>query len=113
MAAMDAHQQLINHQTLDNLKQQIGSEMLPVVIATFIKEGEQTLSELSSLSRDELKRCYHTLKSSAAAIGAEALAKQASQLDAALKQNPHTQTNIAPLVQVYLETLSALRNMLK
>lgn len=110
---MDTQPQLVNFQTLELLKQQIGSEMLPVVLATFIGEGQRMLVQLADLPADELKRCCHTLKSSAAAVGADALAKQAAQLDLALKQNPNNSISCAALVQVYQDTLVALRQMLR
>lgn len=113
MAAMDTQPQLVNQQTLALLKQQIGSEMLPVVLATFIGEGQRTLAQLVDLPSNELKRCCHTLKSSAAAIGADALAAHAAQLDNKLKQNPNESISSAELTQIYSDTLIALRQMLR
>ncbi|MBD1390616.1 Hpt domain-containing protein [Neiella sp. HB171785] len=109
---MDAQPQLLNRTTIEHLKLQVGADMLPVVIATFVREGEAAIELLEHIQTEQIQHYCHTLKSSAAAIGADALAQQASMLDQQLKDCPHSAVDLAPLQRLYRNTLIVLRSLL-
>ncbi|WP_087507129.1 Hpt domain-containing protein [Neiella marina] len=111
-AAMDAQQHLLNRNTIESLKLQVGADMLPVVIATFVQEGEAAIEQLQHIDEQQLQRFCHTLKSSAAAIGADALAQEASKIDQQLKTISPVSIDTAPLLRLYRNTLIVLKSIL-
>lgn len=82
--------EILNRQTLGQLEQDVGSEMLPVVIGVFLDEVGRQREQLRLLLAEgrieELGRLAHSLKSSCGSYGAEISREQAATLEAACRQ---------------------------
>ncbi|GAK86593.1 phosphorelay protein LuxU [Vibrio ponticus] len=79
---------IINHQQVERLKQEIGADNLPVLLGIFLTELNQYAEKLNLPDNDQdsyLKEISHALKSSAASFGAEALRSLAIDYDSAGK----------------------------
>ncbi len=106
---------LIDRKVLLELQQSIGPESLPLVLNTFIQQGEQELRNLNnSLTSSQLKELCHSLKSSAASVGAMHLANTASQIEYRLGQLTHAdlQREARQLSSLLRESLIALSTCL-
>lgn len=82
---------ILNQSKVNDMKEEIGQENIPVILSLFLSELEQYQQQLTTLPSEEihdyLARICHSLKSSAASFGADALCQLALKYDAAVKQN--------------------------
>lgn len=101
------------------LSDQVGSEILPVILAIFKQELEGYIEQLSEDSVDEnhdrLGRICHAIKGSAPSFGAMLLAEKASQIDALYKQAAWVELDkkrieLIPLIKITLEKLEQLKS---
>jgi HPt (histidine-containing phosphotransfer) domain-containing protein len=80
----------VDRKVLQQLADDIGQEMLPVVIAVFIEEVGEQLSQLRPLYEqgewDALARVAHSMKSSCGSYGAMPSYQQVMALEMASKQ---------------------------
>jgi HPt (histidine-containing phosphotransfer) domain-containing protein len=80
----------VDRKVLQQLADDIGQEMLPVVIAVFIEEVGEQLSQLRPLYEqgewDALARVAHSMKSSCGSYGAMLSYQQVMALEMASKQ---------------------------
>lgn len=106
---------LLCEDTLHQLSEDIGAELLPELFSVFIEENQPQLETLETqgLPSDltQVQGLFHTLKSSAASYGGLRLAHLATQLDVACKQQDHQciQALFDDFLAVYRQTLSILR----
>lgn len=106
---------ILCEQTLQQLAEDIGGELLPELFAVFIDENEPKLARLPTLDpqtdQDELQCLFHTLKSSAASYGGLRLADMATQLDLACKQSDTGQIRalMPEFSEIYTQTLQVMR----
>jgi two-component system phosphorelay protein LuxU len=80
---------ILNPKALDKMKSDVGEAHLPVLLGCFIGELEDYIVRLTASEQLE-KHCAdisHSLKSSAASFGADALLQVAIQIDTAVKRN--------------------------
>jgi two-component system phosphorelay protein LuxU len=80
---------VLNPKALDKMKSDVGEAHLPVLLGCFIGELEEYIVLLNGSDNNE-KHCAdisHSLKSSAASFGADALLQIAIQIDTAVKRN--------------------------
>lgn len=81
--------QLIDTGVLNTLQANIGKESLPLVLEAFVRQGRKDLQQVNSeISASELQELCHSLKSSAASVGALRLSQEAQRLGDELKENP-------------------------
>jgi len=108
-------QPLLCEKTLQQLADDIGSELLPELFNVFIEENSP---QLASLKRDsdswdlsQLQSLSHTLKSSAASYGGLRLAELATQLDLACKLSDKAaaQSLLPEFIDVYTQTLEVIK----
>lgn len=80
---------LIDPSVLEQLQLSIGKESLPLVLNTFISQGDENLEQINTgLTCGALSSLCHSLKSSAASIGALRLSKEAERIYDEIKLNP-------------------------
>ncbi|ORT50564.1 hypothetical protein ST37_09815 [Vibrio sp. qd031] len=80
---------VLNPKALDKMKTDVGEAHLPVLLECFIGELEEYIVLLNRTDNSD-KICAdisHSLKSSAASFGADALLQIAIQIDTAVKRN--------------------------
>ncbi|PJG59757.1 Hpt domain-containing protein [Aeromonas cavernicola] len=85
----------VDRKVLQQLAEDIGQEMMPVIIAVFIEEVGEQLSQLRPLYEqgewDALARVAHSMKSSCGSYGAMPSYQQLMGLEAASKQENATE----------------------
>jgi HPt (histidine-containing phosphotransfer) domain-containing protein len=110
----EAEMEILNRQTLGQLEQDVGSEMLPVVIGVFLDEVGRQREQLRLLLAEgrieELGRLAHSLKSSCGSYGAEISREQAATLEAACRQGQADQ--LASQVEGLFTSLEAVLALL-
>ncbi|MFM2481507.1 Hpt domain-containing protein [Celerinatantimonas sp. YJH-8] len=106
---------ILCEKTLQQLAEDIGSDILPELFAVFIEENEPKLERLPQLNvrQDlaELQSLFHTLKSSAASYGGLRLAAFATDLDFACKNEDYLKIEqmLPEFTQIYVQTLQVMR----
>ncbi|MCM2681272.1 Hpt domain-containing protein [Echinimonas agarilytica] len=104
---------LIDKEVLLDLQSQIGQNMLPLIVQTFISEGDKYLSMLrGDISRSELQKLSHALKSSAASLGAIQLSQEAQRIDDLLDTEMNASPDSQRLISLLDASLIALRTYL-
>lgn len=107
--------ELLNRGTLDQLANDIGSDMLPVVIGVFVDEVGRQRGQLRALldadERVALGRLAHSLKSSCASYGAELSQAQAARLEQAC-HGDRPASELAALVDELAESLAQVLALL-
>ncbi|WAJ71198.1 response regulator [Catenovulum adriaticum] len=95
------------------LKQMHGKEALYIdLLATFIEENENLVEEINQLAKDKnlhgLRLKVHSLKSNAAYIGAEQLAKDAADIEVLIDQGQVFETRLVSLTDKLSSLLAEL-----
>jgi len=104
---------MFNPNTIQQLKNDVGVDVLTQLMQVFMAESTKLVQQLSSnIDRtDELERLAHSLKSCARSYGADQLANIAADIEILAKNNPETQnieTKIAFLNEIHTKTVKAL-----
>lgn len=76
---------MLNTATLEQLKQDVGADLLVTLVNIFIKETDQALKSYEHSSPDEKQRISHSLKSSALSYGVDEVGLLSKQLEQLLK----------------------------
>jgi two-component system phosphorelay protein LuxU len=77
---------MLNTETLEQLKQDVGQDLLVTLVTIFIKETDQSLATFENSSIQEQQRISHSLKSSALSYGTDEVGIIAKQLELAIKE---------------------------
>jgi HPt (histidine-containing phosphotransfer) domain-containing protein len=106
--------QIIDPQALDRLREWGGDKLAAQMVRLFLKNSgtrmDQIRSGVDGGDLEEAERGAHSLKSSAANIGAETLRTLATRIEsAALEDDPDTAGSLLPeLEKAYSEAMSEL-----
>ncbi len=104
---------LIDHSVLHELQLSVGQQSLPLILTTFVEQGEITLQQIeSNPASHKLQTICHSLKSSAASIGAIPLAHEAAHIDQCLKRTPGEPPDTSLLQKLLRNSLIALNTIL-
>jgi two-component system sensor histidine kinase/response regulator len=104
-ALADSGPVALDEAVLQRLQQELSAEMMPSVIVAFLAEIDERVSALVAASRigdwRAASRHAHTIKGTAATLGANALAEIAGRIEAAGQTGDGTAVdgNIRPLQQ--------------
>lgn len=111
--------EVIDPQALERLKEWGGEKLAAQMVRLFLKNAgtrmDQIRTGVEGRDVDEAERGAHSLKSSAANIGAERLRTLATQVEAAaLDQDPDRMTQVLPeLEDAYATVMETLETMEK
>jgi len=106
---------LLCEDTLRQLADDVGSNLLPELFAVFIDENEPKLMRLEQMQVEqdieELQSLFHTLKSSAASYGGLRLAALATDLDSACKRRDlqTIEAGLPEFSSVYRQTIEVMK----
>jgi len=76
---------MLNTETLEQLKQDVGKDLMITLVNIFIKETDLALNSYSSSNPSEQQRISHSLKSSALSYGVDEVGLLSKQLEQLLK----------------------------
>lgn len=71
--------------TLEQLKQDVGQDLLVTLVTIFIKETDQALEKFPSSVHSEKQRISHSLKSSALSYGVDEVGQLSKHLEQLIK----------------------------
>lgn len=78
---------MLNTATLEQLKQDVGQDLLVTLVTIFIKETDQALDKFPSSVQSEQQRISHSLKSSALSYGVDEVGLLSKHLEQLIKDN--------------------------
>lgn len=108
---------LLDEAAVDRLREWGGSALVARMIDLFIELGPERLSQIRSGSAngepETVERAAHSLKSSAANLGAERLRARAAELEEAAmaRRSGEIEPLVASLVNTYETTVTELRRL--
>ncbi|MBI2799855.1 MAG: Hpt domain-containing protein [Gammaproteobacteria bacterium] len=104
-------EQVIDHQTFDELKQTVGADFVRELADTFLEEAPPMIAELRAAfearAAEPFQRAAHSLKTNANTFGALALGAQARELEQG--GLPADATKLDALDTAYAAAAAALR----